>query len=183
MVNPYNTAIQLLTERLSMKSPSVLQDGHHWSQIITCMRLRRQLPTDGRLAFRAQILKLDIPLTLLGENTRFFSRKQSSFQTAHPSVSFRVLLIVDSFCRFLMESLPAEILALFLQSCDDFPEVITFTLTCKRIHNVWISHAPAIIWRVGLQCMPGFDSALMAVCQLFGSSRNASEGFEPKRKF
>ncbi|KAF9885283.1 hypothetical protein FE257_013081 [Aspergillus nanangensis] len=59
-------------------------------------------------------------------------------------------------------SLPQDIIALILQSCDSFSQIRSLILTSKPIHSVWILNQHSILWYVGQEDIPGFSDALIA---------------------
>jgi hypothetical protein len=70
----------------------------------------------------------------------------------------------------LLLSGPPEIVTRILQSCDDFPQLLSFIGTCKRLYSVWETNSDIIAWGVGQRSIVAFNDALMAVCILLFSS-------------
>ncbi|KAI9375792.1 hypothetical protein BJX61DRAFT_493081 [Aspergillus egyptiacus] len=62
-----------------------------------------------------------------------------------------------------LSSLPEEVIALILQSCDSFHQLRCLILASKRIHSAWRRYERAILWRVGQVAITGFSDALVAV--------------------
>ncbi|PLB37352.1 uncharacterized protein BDW47DRAFT_132134 [Aspergillus candidus] len=60
-------------------------------------------------------------------------------------------------------SLPQEVVALILQSCDSFRQLRGLILTCKRIHLTWELNKPTILWHVGRAEIPGWTDAIGAI--------------------
>jgi hypothetical protein len=63
----------------------------------------------------------------------------------------------------LLESGPIEVIVRILRGCDDFPQLLSFITTCKRLPSAWLSNPGTIIWGVGKRGILCFDDALMAV--------------------
>ena len=86
----------------------------------------------------------------------------TSFQTTgaylEKHVGYRALIIMG-----LLESGPIEVIVHILRGCDDFPQLLSFITTCKRLHSAWLSNPGTIIWEVGKRDIVCFDDALMAV--------------------
>ena len=62
-----------------------------------------------------------------------------------------------------LDSLPQEIIALILQSCDSFRQIQSLIFTCKRVQSVWISNQRSILWPIAQLEITGFSDALIAV--------------------
>lgn len=63
-----------------------------------------------------------------------------------------------------LTTLPSELLAEIMQNCENFKQVMALVSACKETHAAWITHASAIIWKVGNLEVLCFNDALMAVC-------------------
>ncbi|KAL2867680.1 uncharacterized protein BJX67DRAFT_76015 [Aspergillus lucknowensis] len=62
-----------------------------------------------------------------------------------------------------LSSLPEEVIALILQSCDSFHQIRCLILASKRMNSAWIRYERAILWQVGQVAITGFSDALIAV--------------------
>ncbi|GIJ98260.1 hypothetical protein Aspvir_000376 [Aspergillus viridinutans] len=56
-----------------------------------------------------------------------------------------------------------EIIIQILKNFDTVEEVVVCASSCRRFHDVWLCHAPQIIWTIGQKQILAFDDALMAV--------------------
>jgi hypothetical protein len=63
-------------------------------------------------------------------------------------------------------SVPVEVLYRIFQDCDAFADLVVLARTCKAVHEVWLSHAPGLLWELAPTSMLAFNSALMAVSDL-----------------
>lgn len=63
--------------------------------------------------------------------------------------------------------LPAELLIVVFENCENFEELINLVETCKYVHGVWEKNQVSIISRFGKKHILAFNDALMAVSSLF----------------
>ncbi|KAL4911846.1 hypothetical protein BDW62DRAFT_216886 [Aspergillus aurantiobrunneus] len=61
-----------------------------------------------------------------------------------------------------LTTLPEELIALVLRSCDSFSQLHSLIRTCKTLHAVWEANQRIILWHVGQAAIPGFGDALIA---------------------
>ncbi|KAK4098499.1 hypothetical protein N658DRAFT_220254 [Parathielavia hyrcaniae] len=59
-------------------------------------------------------------------------------------------------CSALADAPPEVSLSIF-QACQSFQQVAALARTCRRMHDIWFTHASVIIWRVAPKVIPGFD--------------------------
>ncbi|GIJ89113.1 hypothetical protein Asppvi_008042 [Aspergillus pseudoviridinutans] len=59
--------------------------------------------------------------------------------------------------------LAPEIIVQILKYFETVEEVVVCASACRRFHDVWLCHAPQIIWTIGPKQILAFDDALMAV--------------------
>jgi hypothetical protein len=59
--------------------------------------------------------------------------------------------------------LSPEIIIQILKNFEIVEEVVVYASACRKFHEVWLCHAPQIIWTIGQRQILAFDDALMAV--------------------
>ncbi|KAL4939591.1 hypothetical protein BDV06DRAFT_230916 [Aspergillus oleicola] len=62
-----------------------------------------------------------------------------------------------------LDTLPEELIALTLRSCDSFSTLQNLIQTSKIIQAVWERNQRSILWDIGQQVITGFSDALIAV--------------------
>jgi len=60
-------------------------------------------------------------------------------------------------------SLPAEVVALILEACDDEKDVLSAIMTCKTMNAKFRQWPGKVLKPIGLRTIPAFDTALIAV--------------------
>ncbi|KXX76433.1 hypothetical protein MMYC01_200189 [Madurella mycetomatis] len=63
---------------------------------------------------------------------------------------------------FFARSGPPELILCILQCCESTHDLLSLTSTCRHIHNIWQTHAAAVLWGFWLKQIPCFEDALTA---------------------
>jgi hypothetical protein len=131
---------------------------------------------DRRMAPMSPWVSTTTPWNKLAPSPPLYSRTPRPFSSFHncisnirpgqPRVLFKSFILLLSPERHVFHEpsicLP-EILIQILASCDTFAQAVALSSTCKDVYAVWLSNTSPILDRVGRQCIPAFDEAVVAV--------------------